>query len=151
MHVQREQSVRPRTLEGHHMAISSVRGFHLPRCCAGMAPLVGHHGITLVSCQLASLLSQRGFPERPAVRNELEVWFVPFLDLRTLRDRFFLTMHGASGSGTACCRTDSGPGVFQGKTRVHPSTAVMSLIDTITGSSTREAQNQHGTGHQLTQ
>jgi|SRR5713101_2450853 len=48
----------------------------------------------------------------------------------TLRDRFFLTMHGASGSGTACCRADSGLGVFQGKTRVHPSTTVMSLIPT---------------------
>ena len=39
------------------MAITSVRtaaGFPHPRCCVGMALRVGHHGITLVSCQEVS-------------------------------------------------------------------------------------------------
>jgi len=39
------------------MAITSVRtaaGFPHPRCCVGMALRVGHHGITLVSCQQVS-------------------------------------------------------------------------------------------------
>ena len=57
MPVPREQSVRPRTLERPHMAIPAVRaasGFPLPRCGAGMAPYVCHHGLTLVSCHEVS-------------------------------------------------------------------------------------------------